>query len=284
MIQQNLVDEPVFSFHMKKLPSGESKGDGGELVFGGADPAHYVGEHVWANVTTRGYWQIKVDSLTLAGIDDMCPDGCQMVADTGTSLICGPEGDIKRINDRIRKIAEENNLKTGSIADLCTDHLTMITKTIFERRNGASAAALCEEVGMCAKRSSKTSSLPAQRRKLMAEETVDSVECSICKAVVQFTKGVTSLDALEKSEMIAHMCETMLPQENGIFGPSSTSVECSVRENLPDITFKINGVDFPLSSHNYIWEVDCAAFRQKCAKCVRCRSRRLLRHHASAVS
>lgn len=44
MIEQKVVKEPVFSFWLNR---NDPEGAGGELVFGGMDPAHYVGGHAW---------------------------------------------------------------------------------------------------------------------------------------------------------------------------------------------------------------------------------------------
>jgi phytepsin len=55
MIEQGLVKDPVFSFWLNRDPKAE---EGGELVFGGVDPAHFKGEHTYVPVTTKGYWQV----------------------------------------------------------------------------------------------------------------------------------------------------------------------------------------------------------------------------------
>jgi hypothetical protein len=55
MVKQGLVKDPVFSFWLNRNPNEEQ---GGELVFGGVDPAHFKGEHTYLPVTRKGYWQV----------------------------------------------------------------------------------------------------------------------------------------------------------------------------------------------------------------------------------
>ena len=55
MMNQSLIKEPVFSFWLNRNASDER---GGEIVFGGVDPAHFKGEHTYVPVTKKGYWQV----------------------------------------------------------------------------------------------------------------------------------------------------------------------------------------------------------------------------------
>jgi len=100
MIAQNLVDESVFSFWLSRDPKAEK---GGEITFGGSDPNHYKGEITWTDITRKGYWQFKVDGMDVEGGEEgeFCAGGCQMIADSGTSLIAGPAAEVKRINKLI---------------------------------------------------------------------------------------------------------------------------------------------------------------------------------------
>ncbi len=49
-------------------------------------------------VNRRGYWQFDVDEVHMKGVDGICKGGCQMIADTGTSLIAGPTVEVDKIN------------------------------------------------------------------------------------------------------------------------------------------------------------------------------------------
>lgn len=56
MLEEGLIKEPVFSFWLNRNPEEE---EGGEIVFGGVDPAHYKGKHTYVPVTRKGYWQVS---------------------------------------------------------------------------------------------------------------------------------------------------------------------------------------------------------------------------------
>lgn len=75
---------------------------GGEIIFGGANPDHYEGEHKWVDLSSAGYWQFAMDDIKIPGIKaNLCKHGCQAIADTGTSLITGPYEDIAILNEAI---------------------------------------------------------------------------------------------------------------------------------------------------------------------------------------
>ncbi|CAG9769132.1 unnamed protein product [Ceutorhynchus assimilis] len=101
MIDQKLVDEPVFSFYLNRDTEGTV---GGEIIFGGSDPQYYEGELTYVNVTRQAYWQIKTDSIQV-GSQTFCDGGCQAIVDTGTSLLAGPTKEIKALNKAIGAVS-----------------------------------------------------------------------------------------------------------------------------------------------------------------------------------
>lgn len=112
MVNQGLVPEPIFSFYLNR---DQSKSPGGELLLGGIDEQLFTGDITWTPVTHEAYWQLKLNSVKLEdnnkskqqqqqrGGDALtvCENGCQAIADTGTSLIAGPKEDVKKLNERL---------------------------------------------------------------------------------------------------------------------------------------------------------------------------------------
>ncbi|ROT61198.1 cathepsin D-like protein [Penaeus vannamei] len=102
MLDQGVVDQPVFSFYLNQIISdsdanGFSAELGGELVLGGSDPNHYEGEFHYVPVSRVGYWQLTADGIKVGGVQkDFC-NPCETIVDTGTSLIAGPKEEVKEI-------------------------------------------------------------------------------------------------------------------------------------------------------------------------------------------
>ncbi len=74
----------------------------------------------------RGYWQFDVDEVHMKGVDGICKGGCQMIADTGTSLIAGPTVEVDKIN-AVRHVCSLESTSycapptsSSSMADVCS--------------------------------------------------------------------------------------------------------------------------------------------------------------------
>lgn len=93
MMEQGLVDEPVFAFWLSRDPTSEV---GGQMTLGGTDPDHYKGNITWVSTTLKAYWEFKVDAMEVQGIQ-LCPGGCNAIADTGTSMMTGPTEAVAKL-------------------------------------------------------------------------------------------------------------------------------------------------------------------------------------------
>ncbi|KAI9278614.1 endopeptidase [Phascolomyces articulosus] len=125
MVEQDLIDEPVFSFYLGKDGGGgddeyDDETQGGELVLGGVDPSHFTGDIHWSPVRRQGYWEIELEDIKFNGeYADLGPVGAAI--DTGSSLIVTPTTVAELIN---RDLGAEKNwagqyvLDCNAIGDL----------------------------------------------------------------------------------------------------------------------------------------------------------------------
>jgi phytepsin len=179
-VAQNQVEKDQFSFWLNRDQDGDGVVDGGELVFGGVDEKHFVGEHVWVDLTKKGYWQFDLDDVKVGEfsfIDDKNDKTTvsfssstkhQAIADTGTSLLAGPSAVIDKINDAIG--AENLMIQECKIAikrygeEFLDDIETYDSSQICESLNICPAAA---ETNAIEKEISEPTGVLATSRKLL---------------------------------------------------------------------------------------------------------------------
>lgn len=77
MVNQKLIDQPVFTFRM-----GSSEADGGEAVFGGIDSTHYTGDIDYVPVRRKGYWEVELEKVKF-GDDELVLENTGAAIDTG---------------------------------------------------------------------------------------------------------------------------------------------------------------------------------------------------------
>lgn len=286
-LDQDLLSEPVFSFWLNRDVDGEQ---GGELVLGGVDEDHFKGSHTWVPVTRRGFWQFKMDGISvdkeketekeIANDVPACRGGCQAIADTGTSLLVGPPDQINAIN---RAIGAEPVL-VEECKEVVHDYLPQIIRII----DTMPPQALCSTLGLCStdyKNKNKNRLYQSQlrdqayasaRRLLrrlgsevydgdLAHQTVhsnvndDAPQCQMCEFVIQYVKI-----ALANNETIAQItksldaaCETLSIGSGG-----QAVVDCDKLDKMPAVTFEIGGRDFTLTPEQYILQVDAMGQKQ----------------------
>jgi len=94
MIDQKLVDEPVFAFYL-----GDDSTDS-EVVFGGIDESHYTGKIFNLPLRRKAYWEVDLRSVTF-GKDTAEFSDTGAIVDTGTSLIALPTTIAELLNKEI---------------------------------------------------------------------------------------------------------------------------------------------------------------------------------------
>ena len=98
MVEQKLIDEPIFSFWLQRSVDGRDT-TGGELIFGGVNPNRFTGPIKYAPVTRKGYWEVALEQLSLG--DTVLATSGRAAIDTGTSLIAIPSEVADSINAAI---------------------------------------------------------------------------------------------------------------------------------------------------------------------------------------
>lgn len=79
MIDQNLLDKPVFAFYLG------GTGDESEAIFGGIDEKHYVGKLIKLPVRRKAYWEVEFEAITFGEATAQL-ENTGAIVDTGTSL------------------------------------------------------------------------------------------------------------------------------------------------------------------------------------------------------
>ena len=77
MIDQGLIEEPVFSFRI-----GSSESDGGEAIFGGIDASAYSGDITYVPVRRKAYWEVELQGVHF-GDDELELENTGAAIDTG---------------------------------------------------------------------------------------------------------------------------------------------------------------------------------------------------------
>jgi saccharopepsin len=92
MLDQKLLDEPVFSFRL-----GSSDQDGGEAIFGGIDENAYTGKIEYVPIRRKGYWEVELEKIGF-GDEELELENTGAAIDTGTSLIVMPTDVAEMLN------------------------------------------------------------------------------------------------------------------------------------------------------------------------------------------
>jgi saccharopepsin len=87
MINDGLLDEPVFAFYLGDTSAGT--GYDSVATFGGVDENHYTGKMTKIPLRRKAYWEVDLDAITFNG-ETAELENTGVILDTGTSLIALP--------------------------------------------------------------------------------------------------------------------------------------------------------------------------------------------------
>lgn len=94
MIDQKLLDEPVFAFYLG------SSDEGSEATFGGIDENHYEGKIEYIPLRRKAYWEVDFNSIAFG--DEVAEfENTGVILDTGTSLNMLPSDFAELLNKEI---------------------------------------------------------------------------------------------------------------------------------------------------------------------------------------
>ncbi|KAG6416480.1 hypothetical protein SASPL_123910 [Salvia splendens] len=287
MVKQGLVKEPVFSFWLNRNLKDE---EGGELIFGGVDPNHYIGRHTYVPVSQKGYWQFDMGDVLIDGeesgtncvcdsIGGYCNGGCSAIADSGTSLFAGPTTLVAMINHAIGAagvvsqeckavveqygqalmallMAETQPKKVCSQVGLCT----------FDGTHGVSGSGevllsvlsyLCLILVLEISLFSAGIASVVDERDGKSSGSNDAM-CSVCEMAVVWMQNQLRQNQTQDRILnyVNELCER-LPSPMG-----QSAVDCASISSMPTVSFTIGGKVFDLSPDEYILKVGEGAAAQ----------------------
>jgi hypothetical protein len=97
----NIIDD---LYAKGQLPDGQisfylTDGGDSEVTFGGYKSEYLASDIVWAPVKKESYWQVSIDDITFDNKPkNLCPDGCEVAVDTGTSMLAGPSDLVDKLS------------------------------------------------------------------------------------------------------------------------------------------------------------------------------------------
>ncbi|CAL9071632.1 unnamed protein product [Musa acuminata var. zebrina] len=246
LVKQGLIKEPVFSFWFNR---NAEEGEGGEIVFGGVDPNHYEGDHVYVPVTQKGYWQFNMGDVLIGDESTgFCAGGCAAIADSGTSLIAGPTTVITEINQKIGA--------SGVVSQECKAVVAQYGQQILAKlMSQTQPSKICSQVGLCTFDGTHGVSIGIESVINENEGASAGLHsdgmCHACEMAVVWMQNQLRLNQTQESILnyINELCER-LPSPMG-----ESSVDCASVASMPSVSFTIGDKTFELKPEQYILKV-----------------------------
>ncbi|XP_073270424.1 aspartic proteinase-like isoform X2 [Primulina huaijiensis] len=246
MIDQDLVDDKVFSFWFNRDPEAEV---GGEIVFGGIDPNHYKGYHTFVSVTEKGYWQFEMGDFLIGDQSTgFCKGGCAAIADSGTSLLTGPTTIVTQINHAIGAkgvLSEECKKVVSGYGELIWDILV----------SQLQPDKVCTQLKLCPP--DDVQSVSSNIEMVIEKENKNRVSddeyplCNACEMAVVWIKNKLNNQEVKEKVLnyVNELCEN-IPTPGGV-----STIDCNTMSNMTNVTFTIGGNPYVLTPEQYILKI-----------------------------
>jgi hypothetical protein len=94
---RDVLRKPLFSVFLS-----DSDMEISEITFGEVKPDHMASELFWVPVTgTAGYWEVRIEDITIGRVPKRLCTDCRVAVDTGTSQLAGPTDLISRLSEAL---------------------------------------------------------------------------------------------------------------------------------------------------------------------------------------
>ncbi|KAL5582743.1 hypothetical protein UlMin_015185 [Ulmus minor] len=243
MVEQDLVDDEVFSFWLNRDPNAQV---GGEIVFGGIDSNHYKGKHTYVPITQKGYWQFELGDIIVGNQSTgVCEKGCAAIVDSGTSLLAGPTTIVTEINHAIGG--------EGVVSTECKAVVSQYGNLIWDLLvAGVKPDKVCSQLGLCIFSGAEYASggIETVVDKENREESIaaNPATCEVCEMLVIWVQNQLRQKGTKEKVLnyINELCES-LPSPAG-----ESVIDCNSISSMPNITFTIGDKPFTLTPDQYI--------------------------------
>jgi cathepsin D len=94
IMNRKLLKNNWFSFYL----TDENEKSKSMIILGEPDRKYYNSNLNWHTVSEKAYWQVNMNDIYLDDKPlDMCPGGCKLVIDSGTSIFTAPKNDLSKL-------------------------------------------------------------------------------------------------------------------------------------------------------------------------------------------
>lgn len=133
MIREKKLKADLFSVFL-----GASNDEDSEITFGETKPERMASDLFWAPLTKPGYWQVAIDDVAIRNEKQkLCSKGCQVIVDTGTSLLAGPPAIVNDLIDRLNVESDCSNYKNlPNLGFAIGGHILNLEPEDYVDRNG----------------------------------------------------------------------------------------------------------------------------------------------------